>query len=206
MQRGEPCACHSVSAGLGRPWERPQTFPAFRAAAQLDHFSLREKSGLKQCSQKAPETQGKFKQRPDCSQGRPSPTLTAIRREALSGLKANEGRSPRIQRSMPVGVPENSGHAQRIPRIREFSARTVRVQIFAQQKLSSSAAAECGECAVAFRAPRPASTGPRSAIYQTLSRKQETACRSPAPCPSPQQSPTQSFRSPATPARHTSSR
>jgi hypothetical protein len=30
----------------------PQTNPA---AAQLDHFSLREKLGLEQCSQKAPD-------------------------------------------------------------------------------------------------------------------------------------------------------
>jgi hypothetical protein len=34
--------------------ERAQDFRRFRAAAQLDHFSLREKSGLDQCSQKAP--------------------------------------------------------------------------------------------------------------------------------------------------------
>jgi hypothetical protein len=46
---------------------RPQAYLSLRAAAQLDHFSLREKLGLVQCSQKAPEAAGKLKLRPDGS-------------------------------------------------------------------------------------------------------------------------------------------
>jgi hypothetical protein len=65
-------------AGGGEACERAQAFHHFRAAAELNDFSLREKYGFAQSSQKAPGNDGKLERRPDCSQASPPPAIPGI--------------------------------------------------------------------------------------------------------------------------------
>jgi hypothetical protein len=65
-----------TASGIGL-WERAQEFRRLRAAAQLDQKLLRNFTGLKQCSQKPPVTDGNLKLRPDCSH-RPIPDTVPL--------------------------------------------------------------------------------------------------------------------------------
>ena len=60
-----------------------------------------------------------------------------------------------VRRAMPGGVPENIRPRLAYSPHSGQSASTVRVHKIAQQFLSSCAAAECGECAVAFSGVPP---------------------------------------------------
>ncbi len=112
--------------------ERPQASHHFRAAAQLNDFSLREKFGFAQCSQKAPENDGKLKPRPDCSP-RGTPCRTSfnsdhqIRIDCISQLSRCEGAAGlplRINQAMLSGGNQSGA----------FCEQCSSPDFFAQQK------------------------------------------------------------------------